>query len=123
MEISTQIKNKTRWHIVKGAINIEELTRHLKELYNSSNFDPDMNVFWDLREADFRSVSPENVHYFTNFVGQNWGKGGKSKAALVVSHDLGYGISRMYEIMMESKTSSGIAIFKDIDKAKEWIDT
>lgn len=121
MEISTEIKNNTRWHIVRGVIDMVELSECLKEIYNSSDFDAEMNVFWDLNEADFTSVSTEDILSFKDFVGKHWGKGGTSKAALVVRYDLGFGMSRMYEIFMKSKSSSKIVIFRDIDKAKEWI--
>ena len=101
MEISTEINKKKniRCHIVRGVIDVRELTEYLKEIYNFSDFDSGMSVLWDLQEADFSSVSKEDVRSLMEYVGKQWGKGGKSKAALVVSHDLDYGLSRMYQIM------------------------
>jgi len=124
MEISTEINKKKniRSHIVRGAIDISELTEYLKEIYNSPDFDPEMNVFWDLRKADFSYVSSEDVWSFKRYVGNNWGTEGKSKAALVVSHDFDYGMSRMYQNMMDGETSSEIVVFRDIEKAKEWVE-
>jgi hypothetical protein len=121
MEISTEIKKNIRWHTVRGVIDIEKLTEYLKEIYSLSNFDSEMKVFWDLQEADFTSVSTEDLQHFKEYIGKQWGKEGKSKAALVVPHDLAYGLSRMYEIMMESESSSEITVFRCKDKAKEWI--
>ena len=124
MEISTEINKKKniRSHIVIGVIDISELTEYLKEIYNSSDFDLEMNVFWDLQEADFSCISTENVSSFMGYVSKQWGTGGKSKAALVVSRDLAYGMSRMYQTLMDGATSSEIAVFRDKDKAKEWIE-
>ena len=124
MEISTEINKEKnmRCHIVRGVVDISELTNCLKEIYNSSDLDPDMNVFWDLQKADFSCISSENVRSFMEYVVKQWGTGGKSKAALVVSDNFGYGMSRMYQMMMEGATSSEVAVFKDINKAKEWIE-
>ena len=124
MEISTEINKEKniRWHIVRGVIDISELTEYLKEIYNSSDFDPELNFFWDLQEADFSCISTENVTSFMGYVSKQWGAGGKSKAALVVSRDVAYGMSRMYQTLMDGANSSEIAVFRDKNKAKEWIE-
>ena len=124
MDISTEINKKKnmRWHIVKGAIDLRELTDYLKEIYNSPDFDSEMNVFWDLQEADFSCVASEDIRSFRDYVYKQWGVGGKSKAALIVSRTSDYGVSRMYQIMMENVTSSKIAVFRDRNEAKEWIE-
>ena len=106
MEILTETNNKTRWHQVKGVIDIAKLSEYLKEIYNSPDFDSETNVFWDLSRADFSLVTTEGLLSFKDFVGKHWGKDGKSKAALVVSSDPGFEKSRMYEIFMKSKSSN-----------------
>ena len=123
MEVLTDIntKLKLRSHIIKGIIDISKLSLYLKQLYSESNFNLEFNVFWDLREADFSKVSSEEVRSLMNYVSNTWGKSGKNKAALIVSQDLGFGLSRMYQMLMESSSSSRIAIFKEIDEAKNWI--
>ena len=123
MEILTDINTelKLRSHIIKGIIDVAELTLYLKQLYSKSAYNLELNVFWDLREADFSSVSSEEVRSFMNYVSIKWGKSGKNKAALIVSQDLAFGMSRMYQMLMENSTPSQIAIFKDIDEAKKWI--
>jgi hypothetical protein len=106
-------------------IDISELTECLKEIYNSSDFDPEMNIFWDLQKADFSCISTEDVQSFMNYVSRQWGTGGKSKAALIVSSDLGYGMSRMYQSLMDGSNSNEIAILKDIkdiNEANKWIE-
>ena len=122
MEITTKVEGNIRWHIVKGVININELTEYLKKIYSSQDFDSNMNVFWNLYGADFSLVTAEDIFHFKDYVGAHWGKEGKSKAALVVPNEIGYGMSRIYEIMMESDFPSSIEVFKDIVKAREWIE-
>ena len=125
MNISTKInaEKKLRIHVVEGSININELAKFLKNLYNSDEISPSLNVFWDLRKADFSKVSSSQIRNFTEFIGKNWGIGGKNKAALIVSKDLDYGLSRMYQMLMDNVSQSKISIFKDMDEAEKWIDS
>jgi len=121
MEITSEIKNNVRYQVVKGVIDINELVKYLEDIYSSADFDTNIDVFWDLRLADFSSVTVEEIHSFMSFVGEHWGKEGKAKAAIVAPDDLGFGLSRMYEMLMDSETSSDIRVFRDFDQAKEWI--
>jgi hypothetical protein len=124
MHISTHIdtEKQIRTHNVHGMLNVNELTRQLREIYSSPEYDPDMNVIWDLRKADFSAIEASEVTSFMEFVSKHWGQGGKSKGALVVSRDLDYGMSRMYEMLMEGATTSTITVFKNIDEAKKWLE-
>ncbi len=123
MEILTVINLKInlRTHNIRGAINLFELIGYLKDLYNSSDFNPELNDIWDLRNADFSSISSEDVRSLMKYVSKKWGKSGKNKAVIVVSSELDYGMSRMYEILMEARTTGKIAVYKDINEAIEWI--
>ncbi len=97
MEISTLIdkERNVRSHKVKGLISVRDLKEKLLAFYMSPDYDPDMNALWDLREADFSSVTSAEVESLMEMVKEHWGQGGKSKAALIVSKDLDYGLSRM----------------------------
>ena len=55
------------------------------------------------------------VQSIMEFVSRQWGLAGKSKAAFVVAHDLDFGMSRMYQALMEGATASKIAVFRDMD--------
>ena len=85
MEITTEIDqlNGIREHKVGGLIDIEKLKVFLKGLYDTPDFDPNMNVIWDLGEADFSAVLSSDVRAVMELVGKYWGVGGESKAALV----------------------------------------
>jgi hypothetical protein len=123
MQISTVIdeEKNIRSQVVRGAIDVSELAEYLKGLYAATDSYSEMNVFWDLQEADFSAVSGDDVRTFMAYVGKIRGQGGESRAALVVSNDLDFGLSRMYQILMEGATSSAVEVFKDKDKAKQWI--
>lgn len=125
MKITSNINSKKniRTHTVKGIINISDLIGYLKNLYDTEHKSTDMHVFWDLRIADFSKVKTTDVHNFMEFVSKNWGTSGNNKAALIVSKDFDYGLSRMYQILMDNTSQSKISIFKDLDEAEKWIDS
>jgi hypothetical protein len=110
-----------RTHKVTGDLLPEELTSVLDEVYSEPEHDPDMNVLWDLREASVASFTIKDVEALRDFVAPNWGTGGRSLAALVVSDDLQYGMSRMYEMLSESRTGGKIRVFRDMDEAVGWL--
>jgi len=123
MTITTHIDKEAnlRHHKVTGPLTKDELIEKLKEVYSEPDFDPDMNTLWDLREADLSSFFSPDIQEVRDFVSEHWGTGGKSRSALVVSRDLNYGLSRMYEAFLKGKTSSEVAVFRDYDDAVKWI--
>jgi len=124
MEISIQINKERnlRSHKVKGLISVRELKENLLGIYKSPEYYPDMNALWDLRDADFSSVTTAEVRSLIEMVKEYWGQGGKNKAALIVSRDLDYGLSRMYEILMSGSSSGNIMVFRKYDEAEKWLE-
>ncbi len=124
MEISTEINKEKniRQHTIKGRIDVSKLIDFLKGIHTAPDFDLEMKVLCDLREADFASVASSDFKLISDNVGSKWGKDGKNKAALVATRDLDYGLSRMYQIMLGGVTPSSVTVFKDMDKAKAWIE-
>ncbi len=122
MEISSKFytNENRRTHTVKGVLGAEKVKTHLREIYASPDFQPDMDVLWDLREADFSSISTPDVKSIRNLVKNHWGIAGKSKGALVVSGDHEFGLSRMFGSLLEAASSSEVRVFRDMAKAKEW---
>ena len=66
MKIITNIdsQNRVRSHKVHGMLKIDELKDQLKQIYTSPEYDSDMNVIWDLREANFSQIKTSEVKYF-----------------------------------------------------------
>jgi hypothetical protein len=111
-----------RNHKVTGKINLTDLVTALKELYESPQFDSDMDVLWDLRNADLTSFTFQEIEQLKDYVTRHWGTKGKSRAAMLVSRDLDYGLSRMYEMLSSGKSDSQIQAFHDLGDAMQWLD-
>jgi len=123
MEIVTQFdkKAKIRIHRVKGIVKLQSLLQTLKGIYSASDFQADLNSLWDMREADISSFVTADVEQVRDLVGKFWGTGGESRSALVVTGNFEFGLSRMYELLLQSKTTSEVQVFRDLDKAKAWL--
>jgi hypothetical protein len=78
MEITTNIDKETalRTHKVTGTLSLDDLMAKLGEIYSIPDFQPDMNVLWDLRSADLASFSSSDIQKVRDFVGYKWGTGG-----------------------------------------------
>jgi hypothetical protein len=123
MGISTEIDRESglRTHVITGMLTMEELVGSLDKVYSMPDFDPDMDTLWDLREADLSSFVSPQIQQVRDFVSSNWGTGGTSRAAIVVSSDENFGIMRMYEFYVEQKSESDVQAFRDYDEALTWI--
>lgn len=109
-----------REHTVVGTVTKESLVDYLKEFYASPEFDPGMNVLWDLREADLNSFSLPEVVSVRDFVERSMNKPRALKAAVVVSTQLGLSLASMYETLREGSAVTVKAFF-DVDEARGWI--
>ena len=122
MAIKTRIDPDTglRRHEVQGKFMLADIRQTLEAIYSRPGFRPDANVLWDLRDGtpDF---STDDVRQLAEFVAENWGPRGRSKAAFVVSSDYQFGMSRMYEMLLKSQSRNALMVFRDIDDAERWL--
>jgi hypothetical protein len=125
MEIKVTIDKKAnlRRHVVTGRLSGKDLHEALSSIYKGPDFVPDMNVLWDLRGAEVSEMSSSDIEEVSELVSRHWGKGGSSRAAIVVSQDFEFGLSRMYQVFLESRMETQIRVFRSIDEAEAWIES
>jgi uncharacterized protein with PIN domain len=123
MKFETHIEpeNNLRFHRISERVSFDELHDTLRNIYEDKNFDKTLNSLWDLSEADISDLTSDEVEQIANFVAQNWGKIPGTKAALIVNTDFSYGMARLYEILLDSRTSNTIRVFRDERSAREWL--
>jgi len=122
MSITTHIDETLglRTHTASGELTFTHLREVLEDVYSDPELVQRMNVLWDLRDATPR-ITAEEVNKLAEFVGSGWGASSKNRAAIVVSRDFGFGMARMYELLLSNKTSNSIMVFRDLDEAKTWL--
>lgn len=123
MEITTEIDRETqlRTHRVRGVITKEELIGTLKRIYEMTDYSSSMNVIWDVRESDMSFFQTTDVHVIRDFVSRHWGGNEGSRAALVVSREADYWLSRLYAILSEGSVKGEVRVFRDMEEAMQWV--
>jgi hypothetical protein len=123
MPIATSVEPTTgaRLHEVTGYLNLEELGGTLTKIYESDDFNADQDVLWNLLKANLAAFSVDDVRQVTHLVKNNWGTSEKSRAALVVARDLDYGLTRMYQQLLEGQSSGEVRVFRNLVEAVEWL--
>ena len=110
-----------RYHTVTGELTIELIQAQLAETYAHPDFRTDQHSVWDIREAEI-AVSPEEVHSLAVAVSEAFPGSEQVKAALVVSQDLHYGMSRMYQQVLEGESPHSVGVFREMDEALIWLE-
>jgi hypothetical protein len=78
-----------------------------------------MGRLWDFRDADLSSLSTETIVEMAQYSLKFPPGINDVKVAFVTSTPLEYGLSRMFE--MSSKAATPIRVFREIDKAVNWL--
>ncbi len=104
---------------VSGEIEVEDLVTYLKN--NAPDWKKNPTI-WDYTEADMAKLSGKEWDSFVKKIRPLVESRSGAKVALVGSRDLQFGLLRVLNAWIEiHKSSIKIKVFRDIEKAKEWI--
>ena len=104
--------------VVEGELVFEELLSFLKAVYEDDFF-PSGSLF-DMRAATSSDASTSQMRSLVALIEQRRRNPGPSRWAIVVSRDVDFGLSRMFEVFAD-KIPTDICVFRDIDEAKQWL--
>ena len=114
-------KNRIRLHTVSGNITKELLLSALEGIYSNPDLESDVDVLWDLRAGDMSSFSAADVAAVRELVSHHWGQKDATRAAIVVSRDITFGLSKMYASLLEAKMAGRVTVFRKYEDALEWL--
>ena len=122
MPVETMIDKKIGLMIrtVTGELIFEEIKSAFEASLINPDFHKNMHVIWDLRNADASKLHHQDVIRIARYFESQLKKRMDYKAALVVSRDLEYGLSRMYQVAVADLPAT-IGIFRRIEDAKKWV--
>jgi hypothetical protein len=100
-----------------GPLTLADALSHQQRLVSDPDFDPTFSQLMDLSHitavdvnaADIRILAQANVFAPT------------SHRAILITSDVGFGLARMFEVLRESAGEPGIEVFRDLDKALDWV--
>jgi len=124
MQFATSVNSayQIRCHAISGEFSMDSLLSELSRFYDSPDYDPEMNVLWDLRRLNGLSgLATSELTRLVTLVSRRWISSQPRRAALVVSRMVDFGMARMYEMRMESVSRQEIRVFTDFEQARQWL--
>ncbi len=108
----------TTW---SGAVTDAEMMAAYRAAYADSRWVPGFNEVTDLRRANVGAVTSDGLRGVRRLVAESVaGFSGRFKTAILAPTDLGFGISRMYE-MMSDESAESVRVCRDADDAAAWV--
>ena len=104
---------------VREQLSPNEFSNAAKEIVCSNDYPPDVRILWDIRSIKMPLLVSRQFIDFTE-IRKKYPERGKAKIAVIVSSDLAFGMSRMYE-MLSSDLPQHVMIFKNIDQGEQWL--
>jgi len=113
-------KDTVMIHTVTGEITFEEIKSSYEAILSHPDFQRDMYAIWDVRDADASKFDSQNVIRLARYFETQIKSRAKFKVAVIVSRDLEYGLSRMYQVAAADLPAK-IGIFINLEEAKKWV--
>jgi len=107
-------------HTVTGEITFEEIKFSYEKVRTHQNFQEGMVTIWDLRKADAAKLDSQDVIRLARYFETQIKNRAEYRVAVIVSRDLEYGLSRMYQVAVADLPAK-IGIFINLEDAKRWV--
>lgn len=87
---------------------------------SAADFPPDVDTLWDFSEADFTATHSADLRRMLD-VRLAHAERGRSLVALVVTSDVAFGMSRMFQELSERPLSEHLTVTRSVAEAKQWM--
>jgi hypothetical protein len=122
MKVDTVVDKKASVmiHTVTGKMTFEEIKSSYEAILSHPDFQENMNSIWDLRDADACKFDSIDIIKMARYFETKEKNRAKYKAAVVVSRDSEYGLSRKYQVATADLPAK-VDIFINLEEAKRWV--
>jgi len=103
-----------------GPVTFDEVVRNFRWYISQPEFQPDMDVLVDLREATLELTLEQLREVTRTFEHHREQRGQNYKLAIVTSTAVTYGQSRQFDAFSHSSPVF-IGVFEDIEAARKWL--
>ena len=107
-------------HAVTGKVTFEEIKSSYAASVTHPDFRKDMNVIWDIRDADASNFDSHDVIRMARYFEVQLKNRAAYKVAVIVSRDLEYDLSRTYQVAAADLPTK-IDIFTNLEDARKWV--
>jgi hypothetical protein len=105
----------------KGDAEVAGFNSFLNEIFSHPKWTPGSSVLLDHSDLILNSFRTDEVRSVSEFVLQKKEKIGQGKWAFIISGNFAYGMARMWQIITEERAPMEINIFKNREKALDWL--
>jgi len=100
-----------------GVLTMTDALAHQEKLLKDPDFSPRFSQLMDLTQVTNVEFGTEDLRKLA----QRSIFSPDSRRAILVSSDVVFGLSRMFEIFRETLGETGIRVFRNLDDALEWV--
>ncbi len=113
-------KNTQILHVLCTAQpSLELLQQSLLDVTRSEEYPPDVSILWDCRKADFNALD-RDIEEQIIALRASFPERGQAKIAIVVTGELNFGLTRMYELK-SSDLPQRMGVFRGVEEAESWL--
>lgn len=102
-----------------GTLQADDLKEAFAAMVGHPDFEAGFNSLWDLRGASAARLDFEALRDVVRAVATRKDARGRGKVAIVVTQDVDYGVSRVYE-MLASGLPTVVNVFRTLEEAAAW---
>ncbi len=104
-----------------GDGDIKGIIAFLKDIISHPEWEPGKKILLDHRALKIDKISVSGIEEVSDFFKSIAPKLGNGKIALVMKRDIDFGIARAWEMITATDVDISIYVFRQIDKATDWI--
>ena len=104
---------------VNEEITFEEIRSSYEAILSHPDYQDGMNSIWDVRNADASKLDTHEIIRIASYFESKLRNRPEYKVAIVVSRDLEYGLSKIYQVA-SADLPAKIRVFDNFEKAKKW---
>ncbi|MBT4499679.1 MAG: hypothetical protein HOC74_18270 [Gemmatimonadetes bacterium] len=92
------------------------------ELLSHPDWDTGVPILINHRDLDQRDFNTPQIRAISNLVASRSEEFGGRRCAIVLSRDVDFGLSRMWEAMTESRITMSSRSFRSVEEAQRWLE-
>lgn len=104
-----------------GVASLEGIIAFHSDYLADSRWQPGMNILCDFRELLADHFDKKDVHSISRLIEEAGDRIGDGRMAIAQPEITSFGLTRMFEMITEGKTSLTIMVFRSYDEALLWI--
>jgi len=105
---------------VTGTITLEEFKRAIIETFADPAFTQGSPILWDMRDFDTTVADAATFSELVLFNEKTADERGGGRSAIVVSSEVDYGMSRMFQSIADGLPTD-FAVFRSYRDARDWL--